>query len=239
VLSGPWAAAQQGAAESIASAERWGLVTPADESVAGQGWEHSIHSLDAGAPPREYFARPDAGPPADPTTAGLMSCSFVDGIAPEAPQRTTYFVSRLAPQPRSELPPTLPGAPRGTSTRGGYFAASLCDPHASHCDGQFESLGPGRRAFLSPADSIPDLAAAGSDRYSLSLSASGHGADAPPGTMFIWSFARATSDSDGPTPGDGHTSDARQGSRAGFVLSRPLGLYSLDWVGVAITTTIH
>ena len=149
------------------------------------------------------------------------------------------LVSPPALRPNCEARPTATANPQGPSATGGYFAASLGDPNASRGEGLFENLGPGRRAFLSPANSIQDVATVRSDRYSLSLSVPGRGPDAPPGTMFIWSFARATSDSDGPPAGDGHTSDARQGSRAGLVLSRPLGLYSLDWVGVAISTTIH
>ena len=76
------------------------------------------------------------------------------------------------------------------------------------------------------------------DRYQLSLSATGRSSDAPPGTMFIWNFVRQVSLVDGP-PVDSHTLETHPGPSAGFVLSRPGGYYSLDWVGFAVSQPIH
>ncbi|MGD9720491.1 MAG: hypothetical protein AB7O59_21975 [Pirellulales bacterium] len=54
---------------------------------------------------------------------------------------------------------------------------------------------------------------------------------APTGTMYLWNMVRGTAGSDAP--------HARTNPSAGVVLTRPPGVYSLDWVGIAITAPLR
>jgi hypothetical protein len=56
----------------------------------------------------------------------------------------------------------------------------------------------------------------------------------PSGSMYLWSFAASATEA-ADNPGTG----TRPSAAAGFVLTRPPGLYSIDWIGVAITAPIH
>ncbi len=59
---------------------------------------------------------------------------------------------------------------------------------------------------------------------------------APAGTMYLWSFESSASAATEP-----HGAGERwaPSTSAGFVLTRPPGAYSEDWVGVAVTAPLH
>jgi hypothetical protein len=112
------------------------------------------------------------------------------------------------------------------STVAWHLPDSLMTPAADRPSRDFTMLGAGQRSFLSPAMADPEPMGSGNDRYQLNLSGQGCSAEPPPGTMFILRFGAAP-------PVDG------QRPRAGLVLSRPPGAYSQDWIGVAISATVH
>ncbi len=58
----------------------------------------------------------------------------------------------------------------------------------------------------------------------------------PSGTMYLWSFAASAAEAAGNSALGARPAPSPS---AGFVLTRPPGVYSIDWVGVAVTAPIH
>jgi hypothetical protein len=116
----------------------------------------------------------------------------------------------------------------------GFTSAPPCDEAAAPLRPRFfaihqdcQSTSPRLPAAQSVLPEGGDAAGAGVALGPVRPSAAG-----PTGTMFLWSMNPAGSEGDAPSRGARPTS-------AGVVLTRPPGDYSLDWVGVAVSASIH
>ena len=98
----------------------------------------------------------------------------------------------------------------------------------------FDQQDPTVRQQPAPTCRVPDVDEFQDRGNRLIVSSIGRRPMAPSGTMFLWSFDSVMA--------GGHDSQlpaGRSGPSAGFVLTRPPGDYSLDWVGVAVAAPIH